>query len=81
MVRLSYETKIGICNLVVIWMRRSARNLTNNRSDFECFGESECQLGLVLILAFFTQSLDYFIHGEEKNVREGRGGKKVSKPS
>ena len=49
--------------------------------DFECFGKSGCQLGLVLILAFFTQSLNYVIHGEERNVRKGREGKKVSKPS
>ena len=49
--------------------------------DFECFSKSGCQLGLVFILAFFTQSLNYVIHGEESNVRKGREGKKVSKPS
>ena len=49
--------------------------------DFECFGKLVCQLGLFLIFAFFTQSLNYVIHGEERNVRKGREGKKVSKPS
>ena len=36
--------------------------------DFECFSKSGCQLGLVLILAYFKQSLNYVIHGEERNV-------------